>query len=148
MLMKSVAALIALAALSSPAGACVVQSQIFFATASAEIDRAAATELDRFAASYVSGAAGTRLHLFAASDTAGSAASNLALARRRGEEVQHYLAGRGIPLSDIRVVARGESELQIPTADGVSEPRNRVVVVRANPTQRPELPTGRPVPIC
>jgi OmpA family/YfaZ precursor/EF hand len=75
------------------------------------------------------------------SDTTGSAAHNLELSERRAELVANELIRRGVPATDIATVARGEEDLLVATADGVSEPRNRrveIVVAAATATREGE----------
>jgi outer membrane protein OmpA-like peptidoglycan-associated protein len=55
---------------------------------------------------------------------------NDSLARRRAEMVASRLVSSGVPSDRIEVVARGEREPLIPTADGVPEPRNRRVEIK------------------
>jgi hypothetical protein len=77
------------------------------------------------------------------SDTTGSAADNLELSQRRAETVANELIRRYVPATEIATVGRGEEDLLVPTADGVSEPRNRrveIVVVPQPPP--PEQPTA------
>jgi outer membrane protein OmpA-like peptidoglycan-associated protein len=72
------------------------------------------------------------------SDTTGSAAHNLEISQRRAERVAGELIRRGVPATDIATVGRGEEDLLVPTADGVSEPRNRrveIVVAAATATR-------------
>ncbi|MEQ8347523.1 MAG: OmpA family protein [Sneathiellaceae bacterium] len=68
-------------------------------------------------------------------DLSGSNAYNLALSARRAEAVQDYLADLGVTateVANIEVLALGESEPAVPTADGVRLPENRRVVVQVN----------------
>jgi hypothetical protein len=62
-------------------------------------------------------------------DTAGSAAYNMELSQRRAEVVANELIRRGVSATDIATLGRGEEDLLVPTADGVSEPRNRRVEI-------------------
>jgi outer membrane protein OmpA-like peptidoglycan-associated protein len=66
-------------------------------------------------------------------DRAGDEEQNLVLSRRRAAVVRDYLIARGVPAGIIRVEARGEVEPAVPTADGVSEIRNRRVEIRITP---------------
>jgi outer membrane protein OmpA-like peptidoglycan-associated protein len=63
------------------------------------------------------------------SDTVGSAESNDALSRDRAVEIRAVLVRQGLPVAAARTTGRGERELRIPTADGVSEGGNRRVEV-------------------
>ncbi|RYF73285.1 MAG: OmpA family protein, partial [Comamonadaceae bacterium] len=60
-------------------------------------------------------------------DTTGLRAVNERLARRRAGLVRRLLVERGFPPSRIEVVARGERELAVPTADAVPEAWFRIV---------------------
>jgi outer membrane protein OmpA-like peptidoglycan-associated protein len=62
-------------------------------------------------------------------DTVGSAAGNFALGRRRADMIRSLLVGIGMDPSLIEVTSHGESDLLIPTADEVAEPRNRRVEI-------------------
>ena len=62
-------------------------------------------------------------------DTVGTDASNDALGLQRAEAVRAALIKLGIPAADIRAISRGKRQLAVPTADNVSEPRNRRVEI-------------------
>lgn len=62
-------------------------------------------------------------------DTVGSAAYNLDLSRRRAGNVKDELVKFGVPSAIIDTDGRGETDLLIPTADGVEEQLNRRVEV-------------------
>ncbi len=62
-------------------------------------------------------------------DTAGSAEYNLELSLQRANTVLHELVARGIPADKFHIVADGETDLAVPTPQGVSDPANRRVVV-------------------
>jgi OOP family OmpA-OmpF porin len=69
-------------------------------------------------------------------DTVGSAEYNMGLSQRRADSVASALVKDGIPAGAITTEARGESDLLVPTGDGVAEPQNRRVeisVVRPEP---------------
>ncbi|MGH6895105.1 MAG: OmpA family protein [Geminicoccaceae bacterium] len=81
-------------------------------------------------------------------DTAGSAAYNLQLSERRADMVADELIRRGVPATDITTVGRGEEDLLVPTADGVSEPRNRrVEIVVPQPPPPAPVAEARPVEV-
>jgi len=82
-------------------------------------------------------------------DTSGSAAYNLELSQERAEIVANELIREGVPATDIITVGRGEENLLVPTADGVSEPRNRrveIVVPQPAPTPAPVAAAPAPAP--
>ena len=62
-------------------------------------------------------------------DTAGPADYNLDLSLRRANSVRQYMISQGISANAISVAGRGESDLAVPTADGVREPANRRAVI-------------------
>jgi hypothetical protein len=81
-------------------------------------------------------------------DTSGSANYNLGLSQRRAEIVAEQLEAEGVPATSIVTVGRGEENLLVPTADGVSEPRNRRVeiVVQEPPAPAPVVAAPAPAP--
>lgn len=62
-------------------------------------------------------------------DTSGSQEYNERLSRRRAEAVREYLMSQGLGTAQIQVEAKGETDLLVPTADGVREPSNRRAVI-------------------
>lgn len=60
-------------------------------------------------------------------DTTGTPAANFDLGRKRAEMVRLFLISSGLDPSAIAVASHGESDLEVPTADDVFEPRNRRV---------------------
>jgi outer membrane protein OmpA-like peptidoglycan-associated protein len=62
-------------------------------------------------------------------DTSGAVEYNLALSLRRANSVKDALVARGVPDGNVSVAGRGESELAVPTGDGVREQANRRAVI-------------------
>jgi outer membrane protein OmpA-like peptidoglycan-associated protein len=62
-------------------------------------------------------------------DTVGEPELNDGLSRDRATEIRAALVRQGLPVENARVTGRGDRELRVPTADGVSEPANRRVEV-------------------
>jgi len=62
-------------------------------------------------------------------DTSGSDDYNYALSQRRADAVVSELANMGVNRGAMDAMARGESDLLVPTADGVKEAQNRRVEV-------------------
>lgn len=62
-------------------------------------------------------------------DRVGNDAFNDQLSRQRAEVVRKALVARGVAAQSIVVVGRGKREPIVPTADGVSEARNRRVEI-------------------
>jgi len=60
-------------------------------------------------------------------DRAGSEAYNMELSLRRANAVRAALVARGVSPDSITVAGRGETEPDVPTADGVEEQVNRRV---------------------
>jgi iron complex outermembrane receptor protein len=71
----------------------------------------------------------TRIEVTGHTDTVGSDAYNMRLSRRRAESVGAELEAKGIPSSEIEIIAKGKKDLLVPTADGVKEPQNRRVQI-------------------
>ena len=62
-------------------------------------------------------------------DTIGSDKVNMAISLRRAKNVANALNKNGVPSSKITVKGYGETNLAVPTADEVMEPRNRRAVI-------------------
>jgi outer membrane protein OmpA-like peptidoglycan-associated protein len=62
-------------------------------------------------------------------DRTGSAEVNLDLSQRRAAAVLKGLLARGIPADRFQVLAKGETELPVPTNSGVAELQNRRVEI-------------------
>ena len=67
--------------------------------------------------------------LTGSSDRVGPAATNLTLSQKRATAVLNGLLSRGIPADRFQVVAKGETDLPVPTNQGVSEAKNRRVEI-------------------
>ena len=67
-------------------------------------------------------------------DTVGSASFNQKLSDRRADAVRKELIANGVAPGDISTSAHGESDLAVPTADNVNEPRNRRVTIQVQQT--------------
>ncbi len=62
-------------------------------------------------------------------DTTGDARRNLLLSQERASTVAKGLMDRGIPAGRLQLVAKGEAEPLVKTADGVSQAENRAVII-------------------
>ncbi|HZT88742.1 MAG TPA: OmpA family protein [Stellaceae bacterium] len=62
-------------------------------------------------------------------DTSGSPAYNQRLSERRAQHVAEALAHFGVPPASMVVSGKGETNLRVPTPNGVREPQNRRVEV-------------------
>jgi OOP family OmpA-OmpF porin len=101
---------------------------VLFAFDSAALDaqaRAAAVQVADEAARRPA----TELTVIGHADRRGPEAYNLDLSLRRAEVLRDALVARGVAAARIKVVARGEGQAAVPTADGVAEPANRRVEV-------------------
>lgn len=101
---------------------------VFFAFDSSALTAAAQAEIDKA----VAAASKMGLNEFSVTghtDTSGSVDYNLALSLRRANAVKDALVARGIPEANVSVAGRGESELAVPTGDGVREQANRRAVI-------------------
>lgn len=103
--------------------------QVFFDFAAYQIDPIA-RQIIAEAAKAIAQSKSTNIVVIGHTDRAGSTDFNMALSSRRAEMVKRALVEFGIPADRIHAVAQGESDLLVPTADGVREPQNRRVVVR------------------
>ena len=103
---------------------------VFFDWGKAEIQRDYATALDKIGAA---AAADRRVRLVVEghSDRSGPADASRRSSLQRAAIVRDHLVGRGVPMARIEVRAWGEERPLIATADGVREPQNRRVEVRA-----------------
>ncbi|EKE43155.1 peptidoglycan-associated protein [Oceaniovalibus guishaninsula JLT2003] len=102
--------------------------KIYFQTGSDRVSSDGVAVLDSAARLYREG---TPIVMIVAgvADTVGSPVNNLALSIRRARAVADGLAARGIPAERLQVLGRGNSELEVPTDDGVPERENRVVEI-------------------
>ncbi|HLJ62675.1 MAG TPA: OmpA family protein [Stellaceae bacterium] len=62
-------------------------------------------------------------------DRLGTDSYNMALSRRRAEDIERALNREGVPEGRIDATWVGEREPPVPTRDGVPDPRNRVVEI-------------------
>lgn len=67
--------------------------------------------------------------LTGSADRVGAAATNLTLSEKRARAVLKGLLDRGIPADRFQLLAKGQTEPPISTREGVSEARNRSVVI-------------------
>jgi outer membrane protein OmpA-like peptidoglycan-associated protein len=72
---------------------------------------------------------GAEIQVTGHTDTVGSDDDNDRLSQQRATEVMGALIALGFPKEQLSAVGRGERDLAVPTADNVSEPRNRRVEV-------------------
>lgn len=72
---------------------------------------------------------GTVVLLTGNADTTGNAGYNAGLSKRRASAVKAKLVAAGVDASRVQMLAKGEHNLLVPTADGVREAKNRRVDV-------------------
>ncbi|MDC0886971.1 outer membrane beta-barrel protein [Altererythrobacter sp.] len=105
---------------------------VFFDWDESTITPEAATILNNAVSAYAN--CGTASVMLAGhADASGPATYNVGLSQRRNASVRDYLAGRGIPDARISSEAFGESQLRVPTANGVRELQNRRVEISYGP---------------
>jgi OmpA-OmpF porin, OOP family len=113
----------------APAPAAIARSfQVFFDFDKSDI-RPDARPIIEEAANNARKGGVSRINLTGHADRAGPDAYNLRLSQRRAEAVKAELVRLGFNASDISVVAKGEADPLVPTADGVREPKNRRVEI-------------------
>jgi hypothetical protein len=112
-----------------------------FALGSAALDDAALATVAEAASSFLTGES-PRIDLVGHTDTTGSADFNQELSERRAVAVRDALVLEGVPADAITLDAVGQSQLIVPTPDGVAEQANRVVVANV---LAPEAPPPTPM---
>jgi hypothetical protein len=108
-------------------GGYIDEMLVYFAPGSVEIPVAAQYRLQIYVARPHFGA--RRLEIIGRADTVGTAEANQRLSEHRAEAVARFLAAHGVSWEDIDIVGKGETWLSRATADGVSDPLNRLVSV-------------------
>ncbi len=87
-----------------------------------------------------------RIDVIGRADASGPEDYNYGLSECRARSVADALRARGLPAGiDIRTIPLGKTDLIVPTADGVRDPANRVVMV-AYQTDRNAPPARQPAP--
>jgi len=123
---------------------------IYFGFDKHNIDAKAAQVLDQ--AAQVAKERGIKeIDITGHTDTKGSHAYNEKLSMRRATAARDYLQKKGIPAGNMKVNAKGETELAVQTGDEVKEARNRRVHVvlkldksKCNPPRPPPPPKYDP----
>lgn len=72
---------------------------------------------------------GADISVIGHTDTAGDAQANAALGLTRAQAVAQLIGTTGLSAEHVSVESHGESNLLVPTPDGINEPRNRRVEV-------------------
>ena len=103
--------------------------RIFFDWGKPELTRDARATLDEVATAYEERKP-NGIEIVGHADRSGSAAVNRAASRRRAEAARSYLTAKGIPVGAMQISGLGESQVIVPTEDGVREAQNRRVEIR------------------
>jgi OmpA-OmpF porin, OOP family len=114
------------APVSRPAGP--QQYTVYFDFNRADLDNSGTSVVDNAAAAARRGEV-SRIMVTGHADSSGSAGYNQRLSERRAQAVRAELVRQGVPAGEIVTVGRGETQLAVPTPDGVREPRNRRVEI-------------------
>ena len=101
---------------------------ILFRAGSSRLQIVDRTTLDRASRAYNEGQPIVMI-VTGSADRSGSPAANLKLSQLRANAVLQGLLDRGIPANRFQVLAKGETELAVPTKQGVAERENRRVVI-------------------
>jgi iron complex outermembrane receptor protein len=113
----------------APAAPSVAHSyMVFFDFNKSDLTAQAVAIVDQ-AAKNATPAKATEIIVTGHTDTVGSDAYNMRLSRRRAESVAAELEKMGVKSSEIEIVAKGKTDLLVPTKDGVREPQNRRVTI-------------------
>ena len=112
--------------LAAPVGARVFT--VYFGWNRSWVGPAGMAVLQQAAAVYRAGGV-VRVQVTGYADTSGAPGYNLRLSARRAKHVAHVLAHLGVPWNAMTIAAAGETNLAVPTPDGVPEARNRRVTV-------------------
>jgi OmpA-OmpF porin, OOP family len=103
---------------------------VFFDWDSDAISAEAATTLDA-TVEMLRGCGFPAVKLDGYTDRSGTDRYNQGLSQRRSDSVRAYLVSRGVPEAAITTAAFGETNLRVPTEDGVRELQNRRVEIAA-----------------
>lgn len=102
--------------------------KVYFRSGSATITEDQVATLDRAVRTFREGDPFVMI-VAGGADKVGDPSQNLSLSLQRATVVATALTNRGIPIERLQVLGRGNSELQVATADGVAEEENRVVEI-------------------
>jgi outer membrane protein OmpA-like peptidoglycan-associated protein len=101
---------------------------VHFDTGSTSIRPGDAAVLDKAARAFNEGKPLVMI-LTGSSDRVGGAGPNLSLSQRRATAVLNALLDRGIPADRFQILAKGETDLAVPTQKGIAEEENRRVEI-------------------
>jgi phospholipid transport system substrate-binding protein len=107
---------------------------VFFDWDKSELSHQAMATVSQVAAAYkATGGAG--ITSVGNTDTSGSTDYNMVLSKRRANAVKSALIQNGVPAAAIESAGRGQTNLLVPTAEGVRERQNRRVELAGLPGQ-------------
>lgn len=112
-----------------PPPADIVRTYIVFFDWDSDVILAAARDTITQAVANAKKGGVTRLVLTGHADTSGTTRYNQAISERRARNVQAEMQSQGLTAVSYTVMAKGETEPLVPTADGVREPQNRRVEI-------------------
>lgn len=101
---------------------------IYFRPGSSELSPKDKDVLDHASRAYNEGKPIVMI-LSGTADRSGNPRANLTLSQKRATAVLNGLIDRGIPAERFQVLAKGETELPVPTARGIAESKNRRVEI-------------------
>ncbi len=99
---------------------------VFFDWDKSTLSPQAMSTIDQATAAYKANG-GARIADIGNTDTSGSKGYNMSLSLRRADAVKGALIQNGVPSTSIDSAGRGETNLLVPTGDGIREPQNRRV---------------------
>ncbi|MEQ1726111.1 MAG: OmpA family protein, partial [Sphingopyxis sp.] len=105
---------------------------VFFDWDKDAITADAAQTLDNAVSAYAN-CRNTSVMIAGHADRSGRPTYNVGLSQRRANNVQGYMAARGIPGGAMSTSALGESQNRVPTPDGVRNDQNRRVEINYGP---------------
>jgi membrane-associated protease RseP (regulator of RpoE activity) len=109
-------------------------SVVFFDWDKSNLSPEAMATISQAAAAYKA-TGGARITNVGNTDTSGATDYNMALSIRRADVVKSALIRNGVPAAAIETAGRGQTNLLVPTADGVREAQNRRVELAGLPGQ-------------
>lgn len=116
---------------------------VYFALGQATLDSEARATVAAAAQEFQS-TGSARISVRGHTDTSGNAEFNQALSERREQAVADELVSLGVPVTAITGEALGETDLAVPTGDGVPEAQNRRVEIAVE--QPAPMPAPEPAP--
>jgi outer membrane protein OmpA-like peptidoglycan-associated protein len=121
------------------------QFVVYFALGKATLDDTARASIASAAQEFKSSGS-ARISVRGHTDTSGNATYNQALSERREQAVTDELIRLGVPADAITGVALGETDLAVPTGDGVPEAENRRVEIAVEAPPPPPALEPAPAP--